>query len=118
MFPMKIGGILVTFCHSQNLSFTEKISDKANARWRAGFGKAVRQHDAGMASEIAREQSSARKRRSNKQIDFVEDFRHVLDEQVANSLRLKIFDGGNESFSPERIRPGVSFLLRQPVVMA
>src|SRR5438105_49560 len=34
VFAMKMSGILVTFRHSQNLSFSEKISDEANARGR------------------------------------------------------------------------------------
>ena len=71
-----------------------------------------------MACQIAREQRSSGERGCNKQIHFFEDFCHVLDEEVANSLRLKIFDGWNESFSPERVQPGISFLLRQPVLMA
>ena len=46
-------GVLVLFCHGQQLTFTEKFADEGNARRRAAAGKSIGHNHAGMPREIA-----------------------------------------------------------------
>ena len=114
---MKTGRVLICLRDRQQFRFTKKFSHEADARRKARRQEPAWDADTRVSGQVGQEQIIADIPRSDIDINFLHQFRHVLNQQISNPLRLQILDGGNESRAAKHIGPRILDLAHEQIVL-
>src|SRR5712691_8182410 len=92
---MKIRSVLVVFGNCKHRGFVKEPSYKGEDRRQPFLGESVGQHHAGVPGESCKQQNITVERGRNVEIEIVYEFRHILDDEIANAIRLDVFYSRN-----------------------